>query len=53
MAKRSAELEAIGPTAAKHLARTRFINYGMARYTDDGEFVWLPQYGGPDIAAAA
>jgi hypothetical protein len=50
MEKRNAELEAVGPTAAKRLARARLINSGMARYAENGEFVWMPEYGGPSIA---
>jgi len=47
--KRSEEFSIIGPTAAKRLARARFLNANMARYTDKGDFVWMPQYGGPEI----
>ena len=43
----------LGPNARKRYARSIFVNSDMARYTVDGEFVWLPQFGGPDYATAA
>jgi hypothetical protein len=52
IARKNLDLISIGPTAAKHLARARLINSGMARYTEDGGFVWMPQYGGPEFDAA-